>query len=345
MIFRVDPGDGSAEKEKGAYKPYLADILIAAELFRRLGSTSDIVALISLVQGHDRLPREDARLLIDMGVKIRYFKPIIPDDVGGFVLSNLNKIEILKMTEYRRVLLLDCDAIPLVNLDYLFLLSETTMKPNMILATANVPMNGGFLMVEPTKEGFHQARELVQRRLEGKRFDRMMGWGSKVPAESPMYINRGKKGMTQWAFFAADGDQGFFYHYTRFMRQNATQILAKRLIHYGPGPNGTNVIERIDNSSKGNNPFRNATKRPFNFVNPTCQKMRMCSAGPYNDVAHFMGLRDIAGKPWMASNPAKYLRSSGPPKHAMHLWWKTLSELEDRLGFNYTGGWLYKRSK
>lgn len=345
MMFGVDPGDGGAKNDRAAYKPYLADILISAELFHRFGSTADIVALVSLVEGHASLPSGDARLLKEMGVKVRYFSPIVPNNYGRFEVSNLNKIEILRLTEYRRVLFMDCDVIPLANLDSYFSMSETgLLKPNMILATMNVPMIGGLFMIEPIAEGFDTARQLVQKRIDRKKFNRDTGWGSEIPRELPAHQNRGGKGLIKWSFSAADGDQGFFYHYTRFIRRNVTQVLANRLIHYGPGPNGTTIIERIDKVNQKRNPFKGNTTRPFAFPGPTCRKQGSCLAGPYGDTAHFMGKRDIAAKPWMTSNPEQYRRGDRLPRSAMHLWWKTLFELEDRLGFNYTRKWLQERS-
>jgi hypothetical protein len=343
MMFRVDPGeDGSKNSDRGSFKPYIANMLVAAELFRRVGSTSDVVAMISMKSGYDSLPEDVARLMREAGIKIRYFTPSVDDENGGFVTGQMNKIELLNLVEYRRVLYLDCDVIPLANLDYLFHLSETTMKPNIILATKATPLIGGFFMLEPTLEGYAEAKRLVYKKVvidAGQKFDRNNGWGVPLKGDNVVYTNGGS--TNQWSFLAANGDQGLLYHYARFVQRNVTQILSTRLIHYGPGPNGTSIIESIDEVTRENNPFRNITTlRPFSFPNPTCHQMGFCHAGPYRDHAHFMGSSAFAGKPWRTPNPEKYLSRTEAPKHATHLWWKTLVQLEDRLGFNYTAQWM-----
>lgn len=346
MMFRVDPRERGPNQHRGSYKPYIANILIAAEMFHRLGSTSDIVALISMIGGYDSLPNEDAQLLQKLGVKIRYFTPVVPDNTTSFVTSQMNKIELLNLTEYRRVLYLDCDVIPLANLDYMFRFSETTMKPNIILATRSVPLIGGLFVLEPNMEGLEELKRLVHKKIvidAGKKWDKQKGWGVELSEETPAEHNGGP--VHHWGFLAANGDQGLLYHYARFWRRNVTQIFLNKLLHYGPGPNGTSVLEREDNITQLNNPFAKATQRHFqSHLAPTCRHMGTCHLpGPYVDHAHFLGTGDHDGKPWETSNPEKYRNASVTVESGTHLWWKTLYELEDLLNFSYTTEWSQVR--
>lgn len=229
MMFRVDPTeDASRRDDKGSFKPYIANILVAAELFRFLGSTNDVVAMISMKRGYDRLPEDVARLLTLSGVKIQYFTPAVADEKVRFVTGQMNKIELLNMLEYRRVLYLDCDVLPLANLDYMFHLSETTMKPNIILATKATPLIGGFFVLEPTAEGYQEAKRLVHKYVDisgTKQFDKLNGWGVNLRNDNIAYINGGF--YDEWNFLAADGDQGLLYHYARFVPKNCNPDIVR----------------------------------------------------------------------------------------------------------------------
>lgn len=147
--------------------------------------------------------------------------------------------------------------------------------------------------------------------------------------------------MTNGTSWQPMGIRDFFTIMLVLFQKIVTQILSDRVIHYGPGPMGSTVIERIEEVSKATSPFRNLTvHRPFSFVNPTCRKTGFCYAGPYRDHAHFIASRARAGKPWRYPRPESFQNRTESPRDATHLWWKTLFELEERFGFNYTSHWL-----
>ena len=70
-----------------------------------------------------------------------------------------DKFLTFSMTDYKRVMFLDADTVPLTNLDYLFHLSDpdymdapTLLKLNLIFATNGEPCNTAMFIVEPSKE-------------------------------------------------------------------------------------------------------------------------------------------------------------------------------------------------
>jgi alpha-N-acetylglucosamine transferase len=87
------------------------------------------------------LPAEDIRLLAAMQVKVKYI-PKSRDE--NFYRVMLDKFRILALNEYRRVLFLDGDVVPLVNLNYLFELSDPThtTTPTVLMENLVVAMVG-----------------------------------------------------------------------------------------------------------------------------------------------------------------------------------------------------------
>jgi alpha-N-acetylglucosamine transferase len=79
------------------------------------------------------LPDEDVRGLQGLNVKIRY----IPKSAHeSFYATVMQKFRILSLTEYRRVILMDGDVMPLTNLDYIFEMSDgenATLKENLVI--------------------------------------------------------------------------------------------------------------------------------------------------------------------------------------------------------------------
>jgi hypothetical protein len=69
--------------------------------------------------------------------------------------------KIVSFTDYKRVMFMDGDMIPMTNLDYYFHLSDpectdlpTELKSNFIMASKGEPCNTGMFMVTPSKEAF-----------------------------------------------------------------------------------------------------------------------------------------------------------------------------------------------
>ena len=133
---------GAINEDKPSYRGFIWDVLISASLLRRQGSTADfwLYARLSPDSKRETMLDEDVRLLSAMGVRIKYLdKP----QRESFAQVVYDKFLTINMTEYKRVMFLDADIIPLTNMDYYFHLSDpdytdipTLLKPNFIVVSS-----------------------------------------------------------------------------------------------------------------------------------------------------------------------------------------------------------------
>ena len=136
---------GGVNEADGKYKGMLYNILIAAYILDKEGSVADVVVYIQMSANSTRteLPEEDSALLKKVNVQVRYLpKP----KIENFHQIIMQKMVVLDLVEYRRVLFLDTDVMPFCNLDYVFELSDGSnpvLKENLIIALSGSPANAG----------------------------------------------------------------------------------------------------------------------------------------------------------------------------------------------------------
>jgi hypothetical protein len=207
MLWRFDPSDPD-----GAYRGYIANLLIAAKLLRKHGSKADILAIFQL--SHDstyfQLPSEYEQMLsTTLNIQVRYLPKETATqaklNVGG---SMFTKFYVYSMTEYQRVLYLDCDILPLANLDYLFDLSmQGVLKPNVLISGVYQPANGGFFLIEPNTRRYEEIQRILQskgERLGDKEiFDPVQGWGHRIEPPDQWETNHPRTHGTSWIFVSS----------------------------------------------------------------------------------------------------------------------------------------------
>lgn len=338
-IWRVDPA-------KSNYKGYLASLLVNARLLRKLKTNADIVAVfkIHLDSTYEELPPEETALLEGMGVKIHYLPKQEDDRHWNIYATMFHKFTIFSLTQYKYVLYLDCDLMVMNNLDYLMEMAEEgTLKNNVMLASNREPSNGGFLIVQPNQSHYDNIQRIIAAQGpklgKGKEWDEVIGWGHTIREPDFWQTNiRGTQG-TRWSFWAANVDQGFIYHYCKYVIQDCTQILARKVFNFGRSPiNGSTIVERDwIVSSKRSSPFWNRTKRAYDFFPGDCGHMTGYSdspkdwpgcLSPYVDFNHFTG----RSKPWKETK--RLPKKKRVPHSSTHLWWHTFMELRDDEGLN-----------
>lgn len=163
MCWHTDPTVAEAKPHPG-YKAYLANMLVARKILLEKGSKADFNVVIKMgyTSNFTRLPKEDHKMLSDLGIKVSYL-PKTPDGQNFFV-DQFNKFELWNMTQYKRILYIDGDVMPLNNMDYLFELSDgpnAVLKPNVVLAGSTEPANGGFFMFQPNNTAYKEMRQLM----------------------------------------------------------------------------------------------------------------------------------------------------------------------------------------
>ncbi|KAL7574605.1 hypothetical protein ACA910_002959 [Epithemia clementina (nom. ined.)] len=340
---------GGIDPDRPAYKGFLYNILVATRLLRKMGSTADVWIWTQLSPATNNatstrtLPSEDVRLLKALHIHIQELTTPSHESFAQIVYS---KFRVLQMTQYERVMFLDADIMPLVNLDYLFHLSlggddfissRPLLRPNLILATREEPCNTGLFIVQPLVGDWERLQTVVQaqhqsgQKLLYPHFDWQTGWGYDFEKNRDHWEAIQTNG-TQWKFHAGHSDQGLMYYWAKFVKQDVTIVIKNRLQHWVPGDdNRPRLVSEISGALELLPPAKRPRDRPL-FAPPFCGKQLrpeddktdfQCLA-PYRDFKHFSG----SSKPWQKSLFQIQHHSS------FGIWFGQLQELNQELKIN-----------
>lgn len=172
---------GCDTKRKERYIGYVLNILISKYVLEKSGSTADVIVLtrMSSETEDETIPEEG--LLKKAGVIVRYLPKVHTDN---FYSAMLDKFQILKYTEYARILFLDSDITPFCNLDYMFEKSlgpDAIFQPNVVLSYKREPAQGGFFMLHPEEGDYEKLQEIIDHRMHSSyNFSETYGWGHKI---------------------------------------------------------------------------------------------------------------------------------------------------------------------
>ena len=208
---------GAVNPATNAYRGFVYSAMIAADILQKQGSKSDVWLFLQLspASSATELPKDEADALKALNVHVHYMET--PETVS-FDKITMEKFQLLNLTQYRRVMFLDGDALPLLNMDYLMELSDgehPLLQPNFIVATSGEPANAGCFVLEP-KAGFYE--ELLQI-IRGKEvaskgkgnFNRKVGWGHDFRKHGDQWQGMKRSG-NNWFFHGAQIDQGLLYY-------------------------------------------------------------------------------------------------------------------------------------
>ena len=251
------------------------------------------------------------------------------------------------MVEYRRVMFLDADLIPLANLDYLFHLSDpehtqtpTMLRPNVIMATRGEPCNTAFFMVEPRLERYELLQMAIERQHEAGRtlpyphFDKREGWGHNFQEAGDFWKSRFRT-KKLWNFHAAHSDQGLMYYYAKYLIQDTTIVIADKLQHWAPRTDGGNegkdyrlTKPQLLSEEKGTLTEASPVPLVWQYHCDRDPDGAWNCPAPYRHLAHFWGKE----KPWMSEyKDFGRTNSTGEMRAAYRLWFRTLDELSREL--------------
>lgn len=318
---------GGCNPDNGRYKGFLYNILVSARILREEGAEADIVAFFQISNSYNasELPLDDVRLLSSLGVKIMY---IPKTELESFYDTVMYKFRILSLTQYKRVLLLDGDVMPIGNMDFLFGLSDgenATLKENVVVMGTQEPANGGFFMLAPGEGEYESILEIIrQREVEAAsldtwpKFDEVNGWGHVIDEDDKWEI-RGGGGGTRWSFHFAFSDQGLLYHWTKFVKRSVSIIYGnggqnQMVQNWAPSAVGNATLE-----TRLNDPFEGLSKPRFRHFS-SCSKF-MC------EFVHFTG----SEKPWLKQPPFNSSLDDYQADDAFQVWWHTLTVLNDEF--------------
>ena len=316
---------GGCDPNNPSYRGFLYNVLVSTRLLRDMGSTNDVVIFVQLTYsytGGTTLPDVDVKALQGLNVQIYY---IPPSPYESFYETVMNKFRVLQLTQYRRVILMDGDVMPVANLDYLFELSDdnaygpgnSTLKPNLVVAGPYEPANAGFFMLAPEEGDYEHLCQIIERREErAKRlpdtlFDEHEGWGHIIEAPDE-WVSRKNRGMN-WTFHFAFSDQGLLYHWTKYVKKSVSIVFLGRVENLSADENGKPHSERVMHQV-----FTNYSK-PLISQYGSCNKF-MC------DYQHFTGLL----KPWLRK-PPEDLSEVTKLTSGAHVWWYYLQRVDQEL--------------
>jgi len=225
MLAGCDPDHPSK------YHHFLYSIYVCVFLLRRTHrSTADIVVYYGMHadSSRDDLPRPELDALRSLGGpnadgsgggggQLRLIK-LPKSQSRTFYNIQLSKFRVLGLTEYRRVLFLDADVLPLKDMDFLFELSDPApatnngdpshahLQENVALRAHLAPINGGFFLLAPREGDLEAVNQMIQDKeravAAGKPFDPVKGWGRRLASWDGL-----SKSGSDWTFWGASGDQ------------------------------------------------------------------------------------------------------------------------------------------
>lgn len=316
---------GGCNPNKPTYKGFLYNILVTTRLLRDQGSTADVVAFFQLSYHYkdaDVLPEEDRRVLESLNIKTLY---IPKSEHESFYETVMNKFKILTLTQYRRVLLMDGDVMPVNNLDYVFELTDdnkfgpgnSTLKGNVVVSGPWEPSNAGFFLLSPGEGEYERLSDIIHKRqekakdMEGVKFDEVNGWGHAI-AEGDEWVSRKDRGRN-WTFHFAFSDQGLLWHWTKYVKQEVSVIYKERVENWSKRGKITALEQTLSRPFKG-------LAKPLVYQFSACRKF-MC------DYLHFSGSQ----KPWLHP-PPEDLSETTRLQDGTHLWWYYLQKIDIELG-------------
>jgi hypothetical protein len=229
---------GFCDPDRPTYKPYIASISVAAYLLRKYGSKQDIFLYVMMLETstHKTLPADDVRIFDSLNVTVRQI-PSVRNQT--FHRLQLQKFRALGLTQYKRVMFLDCDVMPLLHVDFLFEYSDPDfhnppiLKENLIFVDYIVPSNGGIWMLTPHEGDLEQVNGLIRE----AQIVRNQGIEGREPWRlfKPQPWESLKKKSDEYNFFAVSGDQGLLFSWVRHYKRTYSHVVrGGAVVNYVP---------------------------------------------------------------------------------------------------------------
>lgn len=172
------------DPDQPSYRGFLFNIIKTTHLIlNSFQSVADVIVMIRLSpeSPHTTLTPTEEAWLSAVGAKLLYLPPPLANET--FQQLQLLKFHVLQQVQYRCILYLDSDVMPICNLDYIFELSESGVtRPNLVVAWTKEPANGGFFMLEPKHGAYERIMDVVEKQkatavnLPLPHFDETIGW-------------------------------------------------------------------------------------------------------------------------------------------------------------------------
>jgi len=240
-------------------------------------------------------------------VHIHYLPKIPKGDNNSFYDLMFEKFKILQLTQYRRVLFMDSDVLPLENLDYLFELSDrgakiergnsnVTLMENLVVATFGEPSNGGFIMLTPGLGEYEQYEDVRAKQVESAKdlphpkFDFKLGWGHNFRQNHDQW-EAIKMNGTNWRFWGGHVDQGLLYYWVKYVKKEVSLVIGDHIQNWSTDASGNKYMQHQLMVPLDSLP------EPYGL--PKWSKFTISEHRPYVSYNHFTGNT----KPWTTNMP------------------------------------------
>jgi hypothetical protein len=247
---------GCDVKHPESYRPLLSSIYVAIHLLRQYGSTQDAIVYVMMMstttsENDDAaapttnsttkptiatLSADELRVLAELNATVRQIPSV---SKPTFHRVMLQKFRVLGLTQYKRVMFLDCDVMPLVNLDVFFELSDPAVTPrpvlkeNLIFLDYVSPANGGTFMLSPRPGDLEQVNGMIKEAqlLRNKGIEGKEPWRQFKPDRWDAFDKSG----TQYDFHAVSGDQGLLWSWVRHYQRHFSHVVKDGIVkNYAP---------------------------------------------------------------------------------------------------------------
>jgi hypothetical protein len=341
------PTTTSASDNAFGYGGLLHNILVSVQVLRSMGSTADMVLMVHMAEPYATLPSADLDMIQDLDILIQYVPPTVPSFPNGFATLALEKFRILSWTQYRRVLYLDPDVMPLCNLDYLMKLSTTgPLAENVLVSIANQPAFTSIFVVAPQQGHYQQFLQVLKESYPdgNEEFDKDRGWGYAFGHEEAwdtpkarqigrwsklwesvkgLMVNPSRSRTQQWVFEGANSDAGLLYHWVRFVRQRYSIIVGESIYtRLSPGSRDSQVSS--SHALLGNHSCllteADDSQRTQFYADPQVRK-----------IASSFGIADLVQWQHYSHPPWEYLKAPHPKLEVtspQQFWFQTLRDLD-----------------
>ena len=313
-----------------SYRGLLYNIMAATYVLKyRDDSPADVVVLVQMAHSSptNRLTKAEEDLLQHMQINFRYL-PQPSQPTSTFYQLVMAKFYVLQMVEYRKVMFLDSDVLPLCTLDYLLQLSQDGILGDTIVhAMYEDPINAGLFVVTPRR---HLHDELL------RRWNEFRDASSKPPVDYVLWDGTTGSG---WDFYCGDSDQGFLLYSLLFVMQSSASLIVGSKIQQYDACTPVSVIPRREYRRPTDTLSTEDVLSPHScltFLVPSWAQNaspRANQLGFYRDFFHMVGYSKVWESPitsWNADMEVADLQSS------RDYWFYCLQQMAQRFDPDHT---------
>jgi hypothetical protein len=333
LLSGIDP------KKPQLYRGMLYTVVLAMTQLRASNSQADFVVLVQCKKvAKDCLPETEVRWLTQASASHIVYLPPMPH-YASFYQVQYSKFWVFRLTEYRKVLYMDADILPLCgHLDALVLDYSTA---SVVLAWKQEPATGGLFVVAPSLHTYDDLQEWIAHTeikvAQKGDWDELVGWGhafwipgpsqkeeedawkslSEWPSSDPDEYQPITHG-TRWNWPGAYADQGLLYYFAKYYYPSSEDE---------GGSSSVSVIN-IDHVEEWQQGTLRHVSHPPVHATRTCQMDspilvdHLFDTFPYSHFVHFTS----DTKPWLHPPSPKVPTTVDQVHSTNDYWWYLLRQ-------------------